>query len=141
MKRTQHRTALDEHDALPEHPQGLDPAEEAAVSQKRAGAHETLMQLGMDKGTLQNEAGLLDPHRRNAERQLARLQEVGYRRLQVQLSLSCTLLTSSCILCLDCISQVQRASLKNITRLLVGAAYHDGNMGISMCIMLKDSFG
>eukprot|EP00892_Ulva_mutabilis_P010904 jgi/Ulvmu1/8186/UM040_0083.1 len=83
VKRTQHRTALDEHDALPEHPEGLDPAAEATLTQQRHAANEALAQLSMERSSIANDAALLEPHRVNAQRQLGRLQEVACRRLQM----------------------------------------------------------
>lgn len=85
MYRMQHRTALDLHDALPEHPAGLDPAEESQHRQRRAAANEQLSQLAIERNNLLQQISLLEPDANRAQRQLDRLQQVGTRRLQARL--------------------------------------------------------
>lgn len=83
--RKQHRTALDLLEALPEHPEGLDPAEDSQQRQRRAAANEQLGQLSIERNNLLQQSSLLEPDANRAQRQLDRLQQVGTRRLQARL--------------------------------------------------------
>ena len=84
VARRQHRAALDHADSLPEHPQGLDPAEEAALKERRGAAAEQLGNLSNERRNCAQQISLLDPDRSRAQKHLQRLSQVALRRLQAR---------------------------------------------------------
>lgn len=99
VARRQHRAALDHADSLPEHPQGLDPAEEAALKERRGAAAEQLGNLSNERRNCVQQIALLDPDRSRAHKHLQRLSQVALRRLQARFAASLGPPPCGCMAC------------------------------------------